>query len=170
MSIATMKKQTAATYRTSLTGSRGNSSPGIFSTVGRYRKLGGVQTQHSPTPFIPIKTAVQVHKDRTLFARRPAPFSVARVTPIDIQSQQRYIEERAELERRRLQLEANRTRMPQIADGCACAYTNQGGLTDTSITYAQYYRDRQAVCQLTQPLRGVLTVCGHITEPLCPPA
>lgn len=160
MSIVTMKKQTAATYRASLNGSRGNSTvqefPGIFSTVGRYRKLGGVQTQHSNVLFVPQQSYAQVHRMRTTFARRPAPYSVFREPRLNHNNQSTFIQERAERERRCIQSEANRAQVSEITESCRCG---SAGITNTRLMYDQYLVDKRAICQQTDLVRAINHIC-----------
>jgi len=105
MSIATMKKQTAATYRTSLTGSRGNQSrdeyPGIFSTVGKYRKTTSYTGSWSESAGIephllrPIQSYDQYYHQRTTHSRRPFPYSTFRPASLTYTRQSDYIQERS---------------------------------------------------------------------------
>ena len=106
-----MKKQTAATYRTSLTGSRGNptqhENPGIFSTVGKYRKNTSYTGSWASSPgtvatlLTPIQSYDQYHHCRTTFARRPFPFSSFRPSILSFTRQSDYIQELQHREERR---------------------------------------------------------------------
>lgn len=168
MSIVTMKRRTAATYRASLTGSRGSGpntgQPGVFSTVGRYRN-NGCAVPNPETAFAPPITYDRHFYNLACFARRPAPYSVTRPVHNEDQSQSHYIEARGELERKRLRITENMLKTPDVAPGCGCV---KEGCTDNHHTYKDYYHNLQSVCQVTIPTRGVNLVCGNLTEPVCP--